>query len=202
MSSACAAVGARFRRKPMKWGIWLISKTISPGRTSSRPACPIRRKRIGSTIRTASCHEERGLLRQRRPRQQRRSGSPARSRPFRSSGRGRLDVTDPEPLPKDDPLWQTKGIYITPHISGGYHLQATHDYIARIAVDNLERFLAGEKLENMVDMETAIRPDRSCYVSVTVPVLRRYRFLQLTRPLAVLVKSAMKRRCRLGGLQR
>lgn len=68
-----------------------------------------------------------------------------------------LDVTDPEPLPKDDPLWQTKGIYITPHISGGYHLQATHDYIARIAVDNLKRFLAGEKLENMVDMATGYK---------------------------------------------
>ena len=68
-----------------------------------------------------------------------------------------LDVTDPEPLPEDEPLWQTKGSYITPHISGGYHLQATHDYIARIAVDNLKRFLAGEKLENMVDMATGYK---------------------------------------------
>jgi len=68
-----------------------------------------------------------------------------------------LDVTDPEPLPSTDPLWQTKGIYITPHISGGYHLQATHDYIARIAVDNLKRFLAGEKLENIVDLTTGYK---------------------------------------------
>ena len=54
-----------------------------------------------------------------------------------------LDVTDPEPLPSSDPLWKTPGIYITPHISGGYHLQATHDYIVRIAADNLKRYRDG-----------------------------------------------------------
>lgn len=68
-----------------------------------------------------------------------------------------LDVTDPEPLPSTDPLWKTEGIYITPHISGGYHLQATHDYIARIAVDNLKRFLAGDNLENIVDLMTGYK---------------------------------------------
>lgn len=68
-----------------------------------------------------------------------------------------LDVTDPEPLPADDPLWQTPGIYITPHISGGYHLQATHDYIVRIAADNLARYLKGECLENIVDLMTGYK---------------------------------------------
>ena len=68
-----------------------------------------------------------------------------------------LDVTEPEPLPPDDPLWQTPGIYITPHISGGYHLQATHDYIVRIAADNLARFLQGECLENIVDLMTGYK---------------------------------------------
>ena len=68
-----------------------------------------------------------------------------------------LDVTDPEPLPPSDPLWQTPGIYITPHISGGYHLQATHDYIVRIAADNLKRYLAGDPLENIVDLMTGYK---------------------------------------------
>ena len=68
-----------------------------------------------------------------------------------------LDVTDPEPLPSSDSLWKTPGIYITPHISGGYHLQATHDYIVRIAADNLKRYRAGDPLENIVDLMTGYK---------------------------------------------
>lgn len=68
-----------------------------------------------------------------------------------------VDVTDPEPLPAVDPMWHTKGIYITPHISGGYHLQATHDNIVRITVDNLKNFLSGKKLQNEVDFTTGYK---------------------------------------------
>lgn len=68
----------------------------------------------------------------------------------RIAGAG-LDVTDPEPLPADDPLWQTPGIHITPHISGGYHLKETHDKIVGIAAENLRRFLHSEPLQNIVD---------------------------------------------------
>lgn len=52
-----------------------------------------------------------------------------------------VDVTDPEPLPAEHPLWNADNILITPHISGGYHLQETHDRIVRIAADNLVKFL-------------------------------------------------------------
>ena len=68
-----------------------------------------------------------------------------------------VDVTTPEPLPKESPLWHTPHLYITPHISGGYHLQATHDRIVRIAADNLKRFLAGQPLENQVDFATGYK---------------------------------------------
>ncbi len=68
-----------------------------------------------------------------------------------------VDVTDPEPLPADDPMWRTPGIYITPHVSGGYHLQATHDAIIRIAAANLRRFIHGEPLENIVDLATGYK---------------------------------------------
>lgn len=68
-----------------------------------------------------------------------------------------VDVTDPEPLPADDPMWHTPGIYITPHVSGGYHLQATHDNIVRIAADNLQRFLSGQTLDNIVDFSTGYK---------------------------------------------
>ena len=33
--------------------------------------------------------------------------------------RAALDVTDPEPLPPDHPLWRTEGVIITPHVGGG-----------------------------------------------------------------------------------
>lgn len=68
-----------------------------------------------------------------------------------------VDVTDPEPLPADSPMWHTPGLYVTPHVSGGYHLQATHDKIARIAADNLRRFLHGHALENIVDFATGYK---------------------------------------------
>ena len=40
-----------------------------------------------------------------------------------------VDVTEPAPLPKEHPLWDAKNLLITPHISGNYHLQETHERI-------------------------------------------------------------------------
>ena len=68
-----------------------------------------------------------------------------------------VDVTDPEPLPADHPLWEARNLLITPHISGNYHLQETHERIIRIAARNLARYLKGEPLENMVDFSTGYR---------------------------------------------
>ncbi|MBI5946703.1 MAG: D-2-hydroxyacid dehydrogenase [Chloroflexi bacterium] len=59
-----------------------------------------------------------------------------------------LDVTDPEPLPAESPLWDLPNVIITPHISGaveGYGHRAAGIFIA-----NLRHFLAGEPLENLV----------------------------------------------------
>lgn len=61
-----------------------------------------------------------------------------------------LDVTDPEPLPADHPLWDTPGVFLTPHISGGYHLPVTLDRVVEICADNLRRYRAGEPLRNVV----------------------------------------------------
>ncbi len=62
-----------------------------------------------------------------------------------------LDVTDPEPLPEDSPLWQLPNVIITPHVAaaGGDSLQRT----ALIAAENLRRYVGGEPLLNLVDME-------------------------------------------------
>lgn len=65
-----------------------------------------------------------------------------------------LDVTDPEPLPSDHPLWNAPGALITPHISGGYSLPETLEQICGIFAENLERFRKGEPLRNVVDMGT------------------------------------------------
>lgn len=70
-----------------------------------------------------------------------------------------LDVTDPEPLPADHPLWQCKNALITPHISGHFHLRDTYENIADICVNNLRRYHTEdlENLENIVDFATGYR---------------------------------------------
>ena len=62
-----------------------------------------------------------------------------------------LDVTDPEPLPKEHRLWKIRNAIITPHVSGGYSLQETHDRIVKVIANNLEAFLTGKSLINVVD---------------------------------------------------
>ena len=68
-----------------------------------------------------------------------------------------LDVTDPEPLSKDHRIWDIKNAIITPHISGDYHLKETHERIVRIATHNLECFIKGKELKNIVDFSTGYR---------------------------------------------
>ncbi|WP_439144804.1 2-hydroxyacid dehydrogenase [Thermus caldifontis] len=62
--------------------------------------------------------------------------------------RAALDVTDPEPLPPDHPLWRAPGVLITPHVAGlsqGFHRRA-----ARFLADQVGRYLRGEPLRNVV----------------------------------------------------
>lgn len=59
-----------------------------------------------------------------------------------------LDVTTPEPLPADDPLWSAPNLLITPHVAGQFHLYTVLDNVVRIAAENLRRLQAGEPLVN------------------------------------------------------
>lgn len=68
-----------------------------------------------------------------------------------------VDVTDPEPLPAEHPLWKQENAVITPHVSGHFHLPETHDRIIRIMAENLAAFCAGKPLRNVVDFETGYR---------------------------------------------
>lgn len=67
-----------------------------------------------------------------------------------NSGRIRaaLDVTDPEPLPPDHPLWKCPNLFITPHVAG-----STPEFSPRaiqIAANQVRRLLAKEPLANVV----------------------------------------------------
>ncbi len=72
-------------------------------------------------------------------------------------GGAALDVTDPEPLPAEHPLWKAKNVLITPHISGGYNLPETYERVFQIAAENLGRYFRGEKLNNLVDFQTGYK---------------------------------------------
>ncbi|HUR27003.1 MAG TPA: D-2-hydroxyacid dehydrogenase [Planctomycetota bacterium] len=60
-----------------------------------------------------------------------------------------LDVTDPEPLPADHPLWKLDNVVITPHVSNDSEL--TDERSKRLFHENFRRFGAGEPLFNVVD---------------------------------------------------
>lgn len=68
-----------------------------------------------------------------------------------------VDVTNPEPLPPEHPLWSAKNAIITPHISGGINLPETYERIFRICAENLNRYFTGQPLENMVDFHTGYK---------------------------------------------
>jgi phosphoglycerate dehydrogenase-like enzyme len=59
-----------------------------------------------------------------------------------------LDVTDPEPLPPNHPLWSAPNCMITPHVAG-----STPEFIHRafrFGAEQVARFIAGKELENVV----------------------------------------------------
>ncbi|MFW5958903.1 MAG: NAD(P)-dependent oxidoreductase [Natronomonas sp.] len=59
-----------------------------------------------------------------------------------------LDVTDPEPLPSDHPLWTFENAMITPHNSGS--TPRYYDRVANIVAENFDRAEEGESLKNVV----------------------------------------------------
>jgi phosphoglycerate dehydrogenase-like enzyme len=67
-----------------------------------------------------------------------------------ASGRLRaaLDVTDPEPLPPDHPLWGLPGVLISPHVGG--NTSAFLPRARRLVAEQLRRFAAGQPLMSVV----------------------------------------------------
>ena len=62
-----------------------------------------------------------------------------------------MDVTDPEPLPADHPLWNVPDVIITPHIAT--RSDKVRDRMVITMKENLRRFLDGRPLINVVDKE-------------------------------------------------
>ena len=61
-----------------------------------------------------------------------------------------LDVTDPEPLPRDHPLWDCANVVISPHMSGD--TANRHAEFTDLFLENLSRYESGLDLMNQVDL--------------------------------------------------
>jgi len=62
-----------------------------------------------------------------------------------------LDVTDPEPLPEDHPLWKAPNLIITPHFAAWSNDDSDLRWL--LFRENLRRFVAGEQLLSVVNPE-------------------------------------------------
>ena len=68
-----------------------------------------------------------------------------------------LDVTDPEPLPPDDPLWTLPNALITPHVAG-YGGDVAPRRILALVERNLRAFIEGRPLESPAPVEPIAEP--------------------------------------------
>ena len=70
-----------------------------------------------------------------------------------------LDVTCPEPLPQEHPLWKCRNLIITPHVSGQTFagLKDKENYFFSMCRANLENYRGGKPLANRVDLKTGYR---------------------------------------------
>lgn len=59
-----------------------------------------------------------------------------------------MDVTDPEPLPRDHPLWTTPGVLIAPHVGGAS--SAFYPRADALIAAQLRRYASGQPLENVI----------------------------------------------------
>lgn len=67
----------------------------------------------------------------------------------RSIGGAALDVTEPEPLPPDHPLWDLPNALVTPHVANTWPMAVPE--LAAMVRRNVAHFAAGEPLEGIVD---------------------------------------------------
>jgi phosphoglycerate dehydrogenase-like enzyme len=67
-----------------------------------------------------------------------------------------LDVFEEEPLPPESPLWDLPGVIVSPHMSGD--VAGWKEAGVELFIENLDRFLAGRTLRNVVDKHLGFVP--------------------------------------------
>ncbi len=65
-----------------------------------------------------------------------------------------LDVTYPEPPPKDSPLWELPNVMLTPHLAGSQGPECSR--MGNLIADEVERFANGKPLQHEVTRERAM----------------------------------------------
>ena len=68
-----------------------------------------------------------------------------------------VDVFEKEPLDSSSKLWSLKNLAITPHASGFFHLPATIRRVTDICASNLNSYLNGGELKNIIDYESGYK---------------------------------------------
>lgn len=71
-----------------------------------------------------------------------------------------MDVTDPEPLPVESPLWEMPNVVITPHVAGQSAKRI--DNMTNLYCENLRRWKAGQSLINLITDKKLGFPIRGC----------------------------------------
>lgn len=66
-------------------------------------------------------------------------------------GGAALDVFQEEPIPENDPAWNTPGLLVTPHCSGKMTMAFTRDTLVDTFCENLKRYHKGEPMLHLVD---------------------------------------------------
>jgi phosphoglycerate dehydrogenase-like enzyme len=67
-----------------------------------------------------------------------------------------LDVFEQEPLPEDSPLWDMPNVIVSPHMSADF--AGWRETLVELFVENLQRYLTGRPLKNVVDKELGYVP--------------------------------------------
>jgi phosphoglycerate dehydrogenase-like enzyme len=71
-------------------------------------------------------------------------------------GAAALDVLEEEPLPEDHPLWTMPNVVVSPHMAGDF--AGWREELVELFVENLERYLTGQPLRNVVDKRLGFVP--------------------------------------------